>query len=44
MKKQLLFFYFSFIFKYFFSRNQLDLIKIDESKFLLDGIVSEKEI
>jgi len=45
MKKPLILFFIVFAFGNIFSQEiQLDLIKIDESKFLLDGIVSDKEI
>ena len=45
MKKQLILFFIVLSFGNIFSQEtQLDLIKIDKSEFLLDGIVSDKEI
>ena len=45
MKKQLILFFIVLGFGNIFSQEtQLDLIKIDKSEFLLDGIVSDKEI
>ena len=45
MKKPLILFFIVFAFGNIFSQEiQLDLIKIDESEFLLDGIVSDEAV